>query len=185
MLGLEHPQSSYIVISSSMREQICSVLYSKGYQLLSVAGYFEGKFDESIMAFGSGSNDDLRRDTLFLLGRFCENSAIVKYIGESDARKVFFDGSEYPMQVVMYNTDSKNKSYIHEGISFSFVEKERYWMPKRQEDIRAGMVVEYMNNNQWYERIVVDPRVEWEKMYRLLVKYEKIRIPANQDRVYS
>lgn len=185
MLGLEHPQSSYMVISSSMQEQVCSVLYSKGYQLLSISGYFDGKFDESIMAFGAESNDDLRRDALFLLGRFCEQSAIVKYIGESEAKRVFFDGSEDPMEILMYNTDSKNKSYIHEGISFSFVEKERYWTPKRQEDIRAGMVVEYMNNNQWYERVVVDPRLEWEKMYKLLLKYEKLRIPSKQDRIYS
>jgi len=174
-----------MILSASMQEQVCSVLYSKGYQLLSISGYFEGRFDESIMAFGSGTNDDMRRDALFVLGKFHEKSAILKYLGESEAKRIFFDGSEDPMEIVMYNTDSSKKSYIHEGISFSFAEKQRYWMPKRQEDIKAGMVVEYMNNNKWYERIVVDPRIEWEKMYRLLVKYEKIRIPSNQERIFS
>ena len=89
------------------------------------------------------------------------------------------------MGIVMYNTDSSNKSYIHGGISFSFVEKMKYWMPKDADDLKAGMIVEYMNNNRWHEKIVVDPREEWEKMYRLLLKYEKIRVPAKQEKIYS
>jgi len=45
--------------------------------------------------------------------------------------------------------------------------------------------VEYMNNNRWHERIVVNPKDEWEKMYKLLMKYEKLRVPSKQEKIYS
>ena len=134
MLGLEQPNTSYILISSSDNlDQITSVLYSKNYQILPIKGYFEGKFEDSIMAFGRFDNDDLRNDVLFILGQFKERNAIVKYLGESDAKKVLFNGSEEPMEIVMFNTNESNKSYIHSGISFSFVEKTRYWKPKSKQ----------------------------------------------------
>jgi len=169
-----------MLISSENLEQMYSVLYAKNYQLLPIKSYFEGRFEESIMAFGHKENEDLRRDALFLLGQFGEKSAIVKYLGESEAKKVFFNGSEDPMDIVMYNTNESNKSYIHSGISFSFVEKTRYWKPKSQEDLKIGMVVEYQNNNKWHERIVRNPKEEWEKLYKLLTKYDKVRIPAKK-----
>lgn len=180
MLGLEQPNASYMLISSENIDQITSVLYAKNYQILPIKGYFEGKFEDSIMAFRRADNDDLRNDVIFLLEQFKEKSAIVKYLGESEAKKVFFNGSEEPMEIVMFNTNESNKSYIHSGISFSFVEKTRYWHPKSQEDLKIGMVVEYQNNNKWYERIVRNPQEEWEKLYKLLTKYDKVRIPAKK-----
>ena len=180
MLGLEQPNTSFMLISSDSLEQIVSVLYAKNYQILPIKSYFEGRFEESIMAFGMKDNDDLRNDALFLLGHFNEKNAIVKYLGESEAKRLFFNGSEDPMDIVMYNTNESNKSYIHSGISFSFVEKTRYWKPKSQEDLKIGMVVEYQNNNKWYERIVRNPKEEWEKLYKLLTKYDKVRIPAKK-----
>ena len=185
MLGLENPNSSYMILSSDNLDQMVSVLYAKDYQILPIKGYYEGSFEDSVMAFTSAGNEDLRRDALFLLNKFNQDCAIVKYLGESDAKKVFFDGSEEPMGIVMYNTDSSNRSYIHSGISFSFVEKMRYWKPKNAEELKAGMVIEYMNNNRWHEKIVVNPREEWEKMYKLLIKYEKLRVPAKQEKIYS
>ena len=64
-------------------------------------------------------------------------------------------------QISLAVEQETNKSYIHNGISFSFVEKTRYWKPKSQEDLKIGMVVEYQNNNKWYERIVRNPKEEW------------------------
>ena len=180
MLGLEQPNISYMLISSENLDQITSVLYAKNYQILPIKGYFEGVFEDSIMAFGRTDNEELRNDTLFLLGHFNEKNAIVKYLGESEAKRVFFNGSEEPLDIVMYNTNESNKSYIHSGISFSFIEKTRYWKPRSQDDLKVGMVVEYQNNNKWYERIVRNPKEEWEKLYKLLTKYDKVRIPAKK-----
>jgi len=79
MLGLEQPNTSYMLISSSDNlDQITSVLYAKNYQILPIKGYFEGIFEDSIMAFGRTDNDELRNDVLFLLGHFNEKNAIIK-----------------------------------------------------------------------------------------------------------
>jgi hypothetical protein len=175
MSGLEQPNASYIIISAQNIDSLMSLLYAKEYNVLPIKGYYDGQFEDSIMAYKQCDNDDLRRDTIFMLDQYNQESAIIKYLGETDARKIFWTGEERPLGVILYNTDSANKSYLHNGISFSFVEKARYRVPKKEE-IKVGMVVEYMANNKWHEKKVRDVDTEWEKMFKLLAKYEKIRI---------
>jgi hypothetical protein len=78
----------------------------------------------------------------------------------------------------MYNTDAENISYLYNGVSFSFVEQVRYWKPTKKEDFRVGMLVEYFNKDKWYERLVEDPSQEYEKIYKLLIKYNKVRVAS-------
>ena len=177
MTGLESSQSSYIILSTDRINEITTVLYAKEYQILHIQGYFNEVFEDSVIAYGQ-DNETLRRDVIFLLDHFQQESAIIKYQGETNTKTVFFDGSEYPMDLLMYNTDSTKKTYIHNGISFAFKEAKRYWIPKTMEDLKVGMIVEYMNNNKWYERKVQNPSEEWEKLYKLLIKYDKLRVSS-------
>lgn len=179
MTGLEHPNSSYIILSSSKIDDMSSILYAKDYTVLPIKGYYRGQFEESVLAFTNSSNDDLRKDVIFLLNHLNEDCAIIKYSGDKSARKIFRDGSEHPLGLVMYNTDSDNKSYLYNGLSFSFVESKRYWKPTKAEDFRVGMVVEYLNNNKWFEKKVENPKEEYEKLYKLLIKYDKVRVAAS------
>jgi hypothetical protein len=78
----------------------------------------------------------------------------------------------------MFNTDSDNISYLYRGLSFSFVESKRYWIPKNKDDFKVGMIVEYFNNNQWSQKVVENPNDEWERMYKLLLKYDKVRVQS-------
>jgi hypothetical protein len=78
----------------------------------------------------------------------------------------------------MFNTDSDNISYLYRGLSFSFVESKRYWIPKSKDDFKVGMIVEYFNNNQWSQKVVENPNDEWERMYKLLLKYDKVRVQS-------
>jgi hypothetical protein len=175
---LENPNSAYIIISSNNLGDITTILYANNYDIVSIKGYYQEKFEDSVIAFSEKDSDCLRKDVLFLLSQFNQECAIIKYPGESGAKKIFKDGSEKPLGMVMYNTDSENKSYIHNGLSFSFVEKKRYWLPKKKEDFKKGMIVEYMNQDKWFEKIVDNPSEEYERMYKLLLKYNKIRIPS-------
>jgi hypothetical protein len=109
---------------------------------------------------------------------FDQECVIVKYKNENSAKKIFNDGQEKPLGILLYNTDSDNKSYIHDGLSFSFVEKQLYYFPKEKKDFKSGMIIECFSNNKWIEKKVVNPDVEFDKMYSLLMKYNKIRIPA-------
>lgn len=176
MVGLEHQNATFILLSSKNLEDMISILYAKEYTVIPIKGYYKGQFEDSVMAYAMIDNDTLRKDCLFLLNQFNEECAIIKYKGESNAKKLFKDGSERPLGIVMYNTDSDNMSYLYNGTSFSFVESKKYWKPTKLEDFRVGMLVEYLNNNKWCEKLVEDPKEEYEKLYKLLIKYDKLRV---------
>jgi len=178
MNGLEHQNSTFILLSSNNLEDMISILYAKEYNVIPIKGYYRGQYEDSVMAYANVDNDTLRKDVIFLLNHFHEDCAIIKYQGESNAKKIFKDGSEIPLGIVMYNTDADNMSYLYNGTSFSFVESKRYWKPSKKEDFRVGMIVEYFNNNKWYEKLVENPTDEYEKLYKLLIKYDKVRVAS-------
>jgi hypothetical protein len=178
MLGLQEQNTSYVIISSEKLDDVTSVLYAKEYQVIPMKGYYRGIYEDSAMSFGRVDNDNLRKDVLFLLNHFHQDFAIIKYLGESNAKKIYKDGSEKPLGIVMYNTDDENISYLYNGHSFSFVEQVRYWKPTKKEDFRVGMLVEYFNKDKWYERLVENPTDEYEKLYKLLIKYDKVRVAS-------
>lgn len=174
-MNLENPQISYLLISSDRLDDIISVLYSRDYQILEMKNYEDGIFNDSILAYGTIDSDLLRNDIIFLLDKFNVKSAIIKYKGENKPRKINNTGAERILSVSKYN-ENCDSSYIYKGMSFSFFEEKRYWIPKQKEDFRVGMIVEYFNNNQWVEKLVQDPNEEWDNMYKLMLKYDKIRV---------
>lgn len=178
MLNLKDPKISFLLASADNINSLISYLYSRDYRLLDIKGYYQGKFENSVIAFTNLSNDELRKDALHILKHFEQDCLIVKYRDEQGAKKIFEDGQEKPLGILLYNTDSENKSYIYDGLSFSFVEQQLYYFPKKKDDFKSGMIVEYFSNNKWIEKKVIDPDLEFEKLYNLLMKYDKIRIPV-------
>jgi hypothetical protein len=177
-MNLNDTKISYILISSDKIDDISSVLWAKDYTIIPIKGYYKGQYENSIMAYSNIDNDELRKDTIFLLNHFHQECAIIKYLNESGAKKIFTDGSEKPLGIIMYNTDAENKSYLYNGVSFSFVEQARYWKPSKKEDFKIGMIVEYFNNNKWYQQEVKNPSEEFDGLYKLLIKYDKIRVSS-------
>ena len=175
-MNLQEQNMSYVILSSDRLDDMVSILYAKEYQIIPIKEYYKGQFDDSVISYGRVDNDNLRKDVLFLLNHFHQDSAIIKYLDESVVKKIFKDGSEKIMGVQMYNTDDENTSYLYNGHSFSFVEQVRYWKPTKKEDFRVGMIVEYFNKDKWYERLVENPNDEYEKLYKLLIKYDKVRV---------
>ncbi len=175
-MDLTNQNLSFILLSSDKIDDMISILYAKEYSVLPIQGFYRGQYENSAMAFNDCDNDELRKELIFLLNHFGQECGIIKYKGEANAKKVFSDGSEKPMGIVLYNTDSDNISYLHNGISFSFVEQVRYWKPTKLEDFRVGMIVEYLNNNKWFEKKVENPEDEWNRMFKLLSKYDKLRV---------
>ena len=176
-MNLENPQISYLLISSDKLDDILSVLYSRDYQILEMKNYESGIFCDSILAYGTIDSDSLRSDIVFLLDKFDVKSAIIKYKVENKPRRIFNTGSEKILSVSTYN-ENCNNSYIYKGMSFSFIEEKRYWIPKQKQDFKVGMIIEYFNNNQWSEKLVENPNEEWDSMYKLMLKYDKIRVQS-------
>jgi hypothetical protein len=176
MLDLKNPEISYILVSSDNISALTSYLYSREYYLLDIKGYYDGKFEDSLIAFTNVSPDQIRQDCLHIMEYFHQDCIIVKYKDQTSAVKIFKDGQEKPMGILLYNTDSNNKSYIHNGLSFSFVEQQLYYFPNKKEDFKTGMIIEFFSNDKWQERKIYNLDSEFDKMYRLLMKYNKIRI---------
>ncbi len=178
MLDLSNPHLSFILLSSDNLDDMKSILWAKNYQIIPLQGYYQGNYEESAIAFSDIDNDELRKDLIFLLNHFRQNCGIIKYKGETGAKKIFNDGSERPLGIVLYNTDAENISYLYNGLSFSFVEQARYWKPTKKEDFKIGMIVEYLNNKNWIKREVKNLDDEYDNLYKLLIKYDKIRVQS-------
>jgi hypothetical protein len=178
VLDLQNSKLSFILVSSNVIDDMTSILYAKNYQILPIQGYYNEQYDNCALAFSNIDNDELRKDMIFLLNHLKQESGIIKYIGESVAKKIYFDGSERPMSISLYNTDNNNVSYLHNGLSFSFVDEVRYWKPTKREDFKIDMIVEYLNNNKWTQRKVKNPSEEWVSLWGLLVKYDKVRVKS-------
>lgn len=136
-----------------------------------------GGTQPSYLAYRECDNDELRYDAIELMDRFKQEFVIIKYRGEQDAKKILFDGRENLLGIVEYSGNNEHHNFYVEGSGFSFEPRKRYWSPRLSHHFKEGMIVEYKDNNgQWIEKIVKDPEVEYERMYKLLIKYDKIRI---------
>jgi len=191
MFNLTDPNISYILLSPENKyssqldnklncEKACSILYSKDYTVLSVTGFYEGQYEKSFLSIPPElDNDNLRKDIIYLLEFFDQECGIIKYKDDKNATKIFRNGSEKPMSLVVYNSDLNNKTYLYNGVSFSFVEEKRYYFPKNREELKNGMVLEYFNNINWVEKEITDLNKEYENLYKLLMKYKKVRIQVD------
>jgi hypothetical protein len=188
MFNLSDRNISYLLISpeknsdsqfenSIVCEKICNTLYSKDYTVIPITGYFNGVYEKAFISISSNDdNNDLRFDSIYLMDNFNQNFIIVKYKGDDIPTKILPDGSEKPMDINIYDSNESNKIFLHNGISFSFVEKKRYFFPKSKSDLKSGMIVEYFSNNRWTKKTISNIESEYEKMFKLLIKYEKVRV---------
>jgi hypothetical protein len=176
VLDLENSNSSFILISSDNLEDVMSILWAKEYKVLTLKSFHLGNYSDYVFAYSQIDNDQLRKDLIFLLNHLHINSAIIKYRGETQFKNVYKDGQEKPLSISYYNTDDDKESFIYNGVSFSFIEEKMYWRPTKREDFKIGMIVEYLNNNKWSQQTVKEPEIEFENLYKLLIKYDKIRV---------
>jgi hypothetical protein len=185
MFNLEDKNISYILISPEKEnkslldkknacDKLQTILYSKEYTIIPVTGYYQGNYERSFIAVTADDNDTIRKDAIFLLDEFDQESVIVKYKGETSPVKILNNGSEKLLSISIYG-DDENKSYLYNGVSFSFMEKKRYKFLSDKSQLRVGMVVEFLNNDRWIEKEVVNLDSEYDKLYKLLIKYGKLR----------
>lgn len=188
-MKLNDKTSYYMVISGThklqdnytngvMTSRLEDALYLKEYQILKLGN---GEENISFIAYKENydNNNELRYDAIELMDTFYQDSVVVKYYNEKKAKRILKDGSERTVGLSNFNGDMEN-SYYNEGFSFSFVDEQEFFIPKKKTDIREGMIVEIKNNkNQWLPREVINPEEEWDKMYNLLIKYGRIRCLRN------
>ncbi len=152
-----------------------NMLYSMNYSIIPIHAFENGSYEKNYLSICPENNDILRKESIFIMNEFNKTDIIVKYKGEDTLSKIIYDGNEISVDVTYYD-DINKKSYIHEGISFTLTDRKKYIFPKQKEELKPGMIIEYFNNNRWINKQVSNLDTEYEKMYKLLMKYEKIRI---------
>jgi len=190
MLNLNDKNTHYIIITANkegvgkeMNAQRNSLLedslYRRNYTVVKLGGIYKGIEENSFLAFKKSSsimNNEIRYDVIELMDQFEQEFTIVKYLGEETPKKVTNEGAEELMGLVKYSSDESDRSYFYEGISFSFSERKRYFKPTKMQDFKEGMIVEYLNDNKiWVEREITNPEKEYNTMYKVLIKYGRVR----------
>jgi hypothetical protein len=122
-------------------------------------------------------NNSLRKDSIFLMDEFEQKSIIVKYKDDIEYKLIENTGEEFLLHIELYPDLNENRNlYVFNGISFAFEKKKRYFFPSKKEDIKKGMIVEYLNEDRWILKTINNVDLEYEKMYKLLMKYKKMRV---------
>ena len=161
---------SYILVDGDLNQDI---FYNRGYLSFTIEKYNNN--DSFISYKEKCSNNETRYDAINYLDISKQNYLFIKYLGESDISKVYPDGKEEKMLIDIYS-DSMEDVYISDGISFSFIKKKKYYYPNSKKDLKNGMVIEYFNNGNWINKKIIDLNYEYDNIYNLLIKYDKLRI---------
>jgi hypothetical protein len=158
-------------------ERTCSVLWSKEYSVIPVKEYNNYTHNECFLGISNlSNNDEIRTEALNILNFLNLEYGILKYVGESHPVKIHKSGQEDFLETKIYESNEDNKVYMIDGLSFSFITKNRYFYPRLKEHLKKGMIVEYYNNNIWNQKTINDLDSEYDKLYRLMIQYEKLRI---------
>jgi|GEM_PF-3720472 len=185
MFNLSDINLSYILVSPENSEnleenkflctKLCNILYSKNYVVIPIKEYYNNVYKNSFIAIKE-NNDLIRKDAIYLIEELSQDYIIIKYKGESIAKKLLNDGSEKLLDIVIYESESNVKKYLYDGLSFSFLDQKRYQIINNKSQLKKGMIVEFFNNDKWIEKEINDIDIEYEKMYKLLIKYNKLRV---------
>lgn len=186
MLELTDEAVSYMIVSPAREivdqtralvetSRAQSLLYSRNYSLISLTGYSGGVYDRSFLAYGGPDNESLREDAIMYIREMEQRDVLVKYSGTATLTIIGSDGSERPVSIKQYEGGDE-RAYIHGTQCFSLKRERRYRNVESRSEISAGMALEYYNNGRWNEIRVSDPDAEYERMYRLLIKYGKLRV---------
>ena len=182
-MKLDDPYINFIIVSSYRSDKsdldnrisfqkLNDSLLLRDYIVIEISGD-----KPACLAYKECDNNELRYDAIEIMDLYKQEYVIVKYKGEEESRKVTFEGKETLLGVVGYQGDESKHNFYVEGLAFSFEERKRYWIPKNQSQIKNGMIVELLDNNgDWIEKEVVDSDLEYHRLYRLMIKYNKMRI---------
>jgi len=157
-------------------EKITSYLYSFNYTLFPMSTHFKNEKTNSIFAISPEENSAIKDKCKFLFTHFSEKNIYIKYKDKNSVISMNKDLLEDNLNIELYPSNINEKVYVIHGLSFSFEKLKKYFFPKNKEHFKNDMVVEYFNNNRWISKRIENIDSEYDKMLKLLVKYEKVRI---------
>jgi hypothetical protein len=191
MFNLQNEDLSFIIINSEKEfqtvlenyhnsERLYSVLDSKEFSIFKLKDFKKSKMSPAYLAVTQlKENDSIRAEALHILEFMDISSLILKYKDSKNPILLEKNGHETPLLFEFYPNNQEEQFYVLEGLSFNFKKDQRFFFPKNKSHLKQGMVVEYLNDDIWKSRKIDNLDVEYNKMYSLLMKYDKLRIPIN------
>lgn len=160
-----------------LTEKATSILYSKEFIVYDLFRTNLEKTEKSLFGVSEKSdNEILRRNAIYLIETFHLKKVIVKYVGEINYTEIKYDGSESGLELITNILNEEVDNYFMNGFTFRFEKLKKYNYPRLKQNLKPGMVVEYLdNNNNWKEKTIVDLEKEYDSLYQLLMKYNKLR----------
>src|ERR1035437_745467 len=150
-MNLTDYKISYIIISANnadinlteshkRTEKLESILYAKEFNVQSIKGFCENVWDDSFISNNEAlTNQELKKEAMFLINEFGQDNIIIKYKNEANTKRLYKNGKEKLLSLNIYDSDPKNKSYIIKGLSFSFTEQKEYKSTTDKSDLKIGM----------------------------------------------
>ncbi len=174
MLDFENSNASFL-ICPNFSDDVMSYLYSKSYSIFPIHKIEGDKTSENYICINNSDNISLLSDSSKLINDLDVGSVIIKYFEDSNIYEVL-KGNKRLVEVKYYSEGDEDK-YLHDNYVFSFVSKKMYSFPKEKSDLKEGMIVECLSNNNWIKKSIGNVSLEYDKIYKLLIKYNKVRIP--------
>jgi hypothetical protein len=132
--------------------------------------------ENNYIALCPEDNNTLKKEAIYVMNEFNKKDILIKYKGDDKLTKIIFGGEENLVDINYYDDDLTKKMFVFEGLSFTLTDKKKYSYPKKKEDLKCGMVLEYFNNNKWCNEKINNVDADYDKKYKLLMKYEKLRV---------
>jgi len=160
-----------------LTEKATSILYSKEFIVYDLYKTNLEKTERSLFGVSENSDNELlRRNAIYIIETFHLEKVIVKYVGDINYTEIKSDGSESGFQLITNILNEGVDNYFINGFTFRFEKLKKYNYPRLKQNLKPGMVVEYLdNNNKWKEKTIVDLEKEYDSFYQLLMKYNKLR----------
>ena len=186
MLQLTNKTTSYFIISAFKSENtrenneirtnnLKDDLYLLEYNITPIDGYYQGISERSLIVQGNVNNNDLRTDAIKMMDKYQQDEVIIKYLDDDVVKKIEEDGNERALSIG--NFSPEYRSYIFENQTFSLIPEKRFLYPKEMGEFKIGYVVEMLGSSgNWIQKEVTKPNEEWEKLYKMLSKYDRVRI---------
>lgn len=173
--------NSLLVYSSELDIDVLSYLYGKGYSVDEIVVYVApNTLFKAFICTSEYINDDdeVRRSAIELQNDNIISECLINYnnYGVVRLRK---DGYEEQTICKVYETDTTYPIYIKDNISYSYPTSDRYIPITNKDQLRIGMLVELYSNGEWLEKFVDNLTVDYDNIYSLFIKHNKIRTKAN------
>lgn len=174
MLDFENSNASFL-ICPNFSDDVMSYLYSKSYSIFPVRKVEGDKVTENYICINTSDNISLLSDSSKLINDLNVGSVIIKYFEDVNIYEILRDNKR--LVEVKYYSEGNEAKYLHDKYVFSFISKKTYSFPKDISDFREGMIVECLSNDNWIKKSINNVSLEYDKIYKLLIKYNKVRIP--------